>query len=120
MKLGTLDIWLTIFLLMGLILLLRCGVLFLPRRFQPKGAFAEALGFAPLAALIAICVPEIAKFRIDALNQGSSFASLFTGVAQDWRLWGAVALVITVVLTKHSKRAALYGLTAAASLVWLL
>jgi branched-subunit amino acid transport protein len=123
-KLGTLEVWLTIVLLMVLILLLRCGVFFLPRKYQPKGAFAEALGFAPLAALVAICAPEVAKFRMDALVQGASLSenvsSLGHGIAQDWRLWGAVALLVTVLLTKHTKRAALYGLAAAASIVWFI
>jgi branched-subunit amino acid transport protein len=124
MKLGTLEVWLTIVLLLGLILLLRCGVFFLPRKYQPKGAFAEALGFAPLAALVAICAPEIAKFRMDALSQGVSISDLFTalsqGLGQDWRLWGAVALVVTVLLTKHTKRNALYGLAAAALIIFLI
>jgi branched-subunit amino acid transport protein len=117
MKLGTFDIWLTIILMMALILLMRCGMLVLPRKYQPKGALADALAFAPLAALVAICAPEIAKFQLDALSQGASASQLFAGLRQDWRLWGAVALVITVLLTKASKRAALYGLAAAAAVV---
>jgi branched-subunit amino acid transport protein len=120
MKLGTFEIWLTILLLMALILVLRCAVLVLPRKYQPKGAFAEALGFAPLAALVAICAPEIAKFQMDALSQGKGLSLLLAGLSHDWRLWGATALIATVLLTKHSKRSALYGLAAAATVVWLL
>jgi branched-subunit amino acid transport protein len=117
-KLASSDIWLTILALMVLIILMRCGVLVLPRKFQPKGNLAEALGFAPLAALVAICAPEIAKFQMQALTQGASFPLLLTGLRQDWRLWGAMALIVTVLLTRNSKRAALYGLSAAASIVW--
>ncbi len=120
MKLGAFDIWLTILLLMALILLLRCAVLVLPRKYQPKGAFAEALSFAPLAALVAICAPEIAKFQMDALSQGKSLPLIFVGLREDWRLWGATALIATVLLTKHNKRTALYGLAAAATVVWLI
>ncbi len=120
MKLGTFDIWLTIVLLMALILLLRCAFLVLPRKYQPKGAFAQALSFAPLAALVAICAPEIAKFQMDALSQGKGLSLGFAGLLDDWRLWGATALVATVLLTKHSKRSALYGLAAAATMVWLI
>jgi branched-subunit amino acid transport protein len=120
MKLGTYDIWLTIILLMALILLMRCGVLVLPRKYQPKGAFAEALGYAPLAALVAICAPEIAKFQMDALSQGANLSAILSDLRQDWRLWGAIALVVTVLLTQKTKRAALYGLAAAAAVVWIL
>ena len=120
MKLGAFDIWVTIILLTALVLLLRCVVLVLPRKYQPKGAVAEALGFAPLAALVAICAPEIAKFQMDALSQGQSPSLLLEGLREDWRLWGATALVATVLLTKHSKRTALYGLAAAATVVWLI
>ena len=119
MKLATLDIWLTIFALMILILLMRCGVLMLPRKYQPKGAFADALGFAPLAALVAICVPEIAKFQMQAVNSGLSFSAMLSGLSSDWRLWGAVALILVVQFTRASKRAALYGLAAAAAVVWI-
>ena len=119
MKLATLDIWLTIFALMILILLMRCGVLMLPRRYQLKGAFADALGFAPLAALVAICVPEIAKFQMQAVSSGQNFSALLAGLSSDWRLWGALALILVVQFTRGSKRAALYGLAAAAAVVWI-
>jgi branched-subunit amino acid transport protein len=124
MKLTSVEIWLVIALLLALVLLQRCGVLLLPRKYQPKGAFAQALGFAPLAALVAICAPEIAKLQMEALDapagQAVSFAAAWwSRLAHDWRLWGAVALVVTMQISKNSKRAALYGLAAAAAVIWL-
>jgi branched-subunit amino acid transport protein len=120
MKPTSVEIWSVIVLLMVLVLFLRCGFLVLPRRWQPKGAIAEALGYAPLAALVAICAPEIAKFQLDNLDKGLNFSGMVASLTNDWRLWGALALMVTVVLTKASKRAALYGLSAAALAVWWL
>ncbi len=120
MKLSATEIWITIVLLMLLVFAMRNSFLVLPRRFQPKGTLAEALGYAPLAALVAICAPEVARFQIDQLQQGASLSQLLAGVSNDWRLWGALALVVTMVLTRTSKRAALYGLAAAAAVVWAL
>jgi branched-subunit amino acid transport protein len=125
MTLNPFEIWLVIVLLLALVLLQRCGVLLLPRKYQPKGAFARALGFAPLAALVAICAPEIAKFQMEAVDTPTLQAASYVGawwsrLEHDWRLWGALALVLTMQVSKNSKRAALYGLAAAAAVVWLL
>lgn len=113
MKLSPAEVWITIFLLFAMVVALRCSFLVLPRRYQPKGAWSEALSFAPLAALVAICAPEIAKVRMEAFTRGGGPA-LLDNLGADWRLWSAVAVIITMVLARSSKRAALYGLIAAA------
>ena len=114
MKLSAAEIWITIVLLFAMVVALRCSFLVLPRRFQPKGALSDALGFAPLAALVAICAPEVAQFRMDAFRHGSGPGGVLDHIGQDWRLWSAAALIITMLLVRQSKRAALYGLIAAA------
>jgi branched-subunit amino acid transport protein len=104
--------WLLIGSLMVLVLTMRWSFLFLPRRYQPKGELARALSFAPLAALIAICAPEIFRHQI---TEASSVS-----LAQDWRLWGGVAMLLVASLTRSSKSSNLFGLLAAALVVfWL-
>ncbi len=120
MKLSTVEIWIMIALLCAMVVVLRCSFLVLPRRFQPRGALAEALGYAPLAALVAICAPEIAKFRIEALAQATTPQTWFAGLGQDWRLWSALALILVMLLSRNHKRSALFGLAAAALVSWLM
>jgi branched-subunit amino acid transport protein len=100
-----------------MVLIMRWSFLFLPRRYQPKGALAQALGFAPLAALVAICVPEIMKFQIDRLLTHSS-TSFLDHLLSDWRLWGGLTMLVTMLFFKHSSRASLIGLTMAALVVF--
>jgi branched-subunit amino acid transport protein len=110
-----LYVWTLILGLMAMVLAMRWSFLVLPRRFQPKGALARALNFAPLAALIAICAPEILKHQTSQLVG----AQVFT-ILNDWRLWGAIAMLAVAGLSRGSKSATLYGLIAAAVVVWWL
>jgi branched-subunit amino acid transport protein len=108
-------VWAVILGLMVLVLVMRWSFLVLPRRFQPKGQLALALNFAPLAALIAICAPEVLK------NQTSQFSGAGpVSLLNDWRLWGAVAMLAVASITRSSKSATLFGLMAGAVTVWLL
>jgi branched-subunit amino acid transport protein len=108
-------VWTVILGLMVMVLAMRWSFLVLPRRFQPKGALARALNFAPLAALIAICAPEVLKHQTHPLSTAQLFSIL-----NDWRLWGAIAMLAVAGLSKSSKSATLYGLIAAAIVVWWL
>jgi branched-subunit amino acid transport protein len=113
--------WTIIFGLCAMVLVMRWSFLFLPRRYQPKGALAQALGFAPLAALVAICVPEIMKFQIDRIAaQATTQATtgFLDHLLSDWRLWGGLTMLVTMLVFKHSSRASLIGLTAAALVVF--
>ena len=47
--------------LVGVTLVARCFFLVLPQRWQPRGALERALRAAPLAALVAITLPEILR-----------------------------------------------------------
>jgi branched-subunit amino acid transport protein len=115
-------IWYIIFGLSIMVLAMRWSFLVLPRRFQPKGALAQALGFAPLAALVAICVPEVLKAQMQwYATQGSlEFNKALPSLLSDWRLWGGLAMLIISMLFRQSKSAALYGLIAAATVVFLI
>jgi branched-subunit amino acid transport protein len=53
------TIWVAIGMLAITVLVLRALYLYAPRRWQPRGTVAQALRFAPLAALVAIVVPEV-------------------------------------------------------------
>jgi branched-subunit amino acid transport protein len=109
-------IWLVILGLSTMVVTMRWSFLILPRRFQPKGALAQALGFAPLAALVAICMPEVMKFQIESFKNPS--LSLFGAISNDWRLWGGLAMLTVSVIFRSSKSAALFGLIAAAIIVF--
>jgi branched-subunit amino acid transport protein len=106
--------WTIIFALCGLVFTMRCSFLVLPRRYQPKGALAHALSFAPLAALMAICVPEVMKLQIE------NWPMPFDTFLKDWRLWGGLTMVIVVAMTRSSRSATLYGLLAASIVIWML
>ncbi len=112
-------VWAVILGLMIMVLVMRWSFLVLPRRFQPKGKLALALNFAPLAALIAICAPEIFKHQTSTLSSQLNGTQTFS-LLNDWRLWGAVAMLAVASLSRTSKSATLYGLIAAAITVWWL
>jgi branched-subunit amino acid transport protein len=101
-----------------MVLAMRWSFLVLPRRFQPKGALAQALGFAPLAALVAICMPEVMKFQIEAFKNPP--LNLWGFLLTDWRLWGGLAMLAVTIGFRSSKSAALFGLIAAAIVVFLI
>jgi branched-subunit amino acid transport protein len=112
------TIWLVILGLSAMVVTMRWSFLILPRRFQPKGALAQALGFAPLAALVAICMPEVMKFQIESFKNPS--LALFGAISNDWRLWGGLAMLVVTITFRSSKSAALFGLIAAALIVFLI
>jgi branched-subunit amino acid transport protein len=111
-------IWIAILGMSVLVLAMRWSFMVLPRRFQPKGALAQALGFAPLAALVAICAPEVMKFQMDSLGR-SDFPEWRTLFA-DWRLWGGLTMILVTLLLQKWKSAALFGLVAATLVVFQL
>ena len=61
MHYSNLELWVLIALLALLTLGSRSFFVLLPRRWQPRGRVQQALRYAPLAALLAITVPEVAK-----------------------------------------------------------
>ena len=98
------ELWLLIALLALLTLLLRSFFVLLPRRWQPRGQVALALRYAPLAALLAITVPEVAKQLPGAWQQ----ATPAWAIATDARLLSAVVLAAVIRITRHT----LWGLAA--------
>jgi branched-subunit amino acid transport protein len=98
------ELWGLIALLALLTLALRSFFVLLPRRWHPRGRVALALRYAPLAALLAITVPEVARHLPGALQQ----AEPAWAVATDARLWSAVVLVVVIRLTRQT----LWGLAA--------
>lgn len=68
MRMGALDIWLTILMLTVIVLVLRNLFLFAPRRLQPRGMFERALRYAPLAALSALVGPEVFREALAATS----------------------------------------------------
>ncbi len=98
------ELWVLIALLALLTLLSRSFFVLLPRRWQPRGRVAQALRYAPLAALLAITVPEVTRQLPHALQQ----AAPAWGLATDARLVSALVLVAVTRLTRHT----LWGLIA--------
>jgi branched-subunit amino acid transport protein len=116
-NLPTNYVWIIIIALCVMVVAMRCSFLVLPRRWQPKGALAHALSFAPLAALMAICAPEVMKFQVShwpVSVADFSASHLFT----DWRLLSGSAMVIVVAFTRKSRNATLYGLIVASMVIW--
>lgn len=89
--------------LVGVTLVARNVFLVLPRRWQPRGAFERALRAAPLAALVAITLPEILRDSVLA----APLAPL------DWlrdpRLVSALVLVAVLRLTRRGVLALVAG-----------
>jgi branched-subunit amino acid transport protein len=98
------ELWALIALLALLTLLSRSLFVLLPRRWQPRGRVAQALRYAPLAALLAITAPEVARQLPGALQQ----AVPAWAVASDARLVSALVLVVVIRLTRQT----LWGLLA--------
>jgi branched-subunit amino acid transport protein len=100
-----LELLLLVALLALLTLVARNFFLVLPSRWQPRGAVAEALRYAPLAALLAITVPEIARdLPVGAAGATAAWADAPT----DPRLASALVLAAVIGLTRN----ALWGLVA--------
>jgi branched-subunit amino acid transport protein len=109
-------IWLTIVLLMVTVLAMRWSFQLLPRRFVPRGALAQALGYAPLAALSAVCAPEMFKF---VMQRGWNADLQLAALSSDWRFLAGAAMILLVQLNRRSKSATLVGLVAAALAIWV-
>jgi len=111
MHYSPLELWVLIALLSLLTLLSRSFFVLLPRRWQPRGRVEQALRYAPLAALLAITVPEVVQQLPAALQQATPAWALAT----DARLVSALLLAAVIRLTRHT----LWGL-AAGTLTFLL
>lgn len=85
-------IWAAIVMLGAIVVLLRALYLYAPRQWQPRGAFAHALRFAPLAALVSIVVPEVLAPWIEA--PGAVLDGLL-----DARVLSALALLLAARLS---------------------
>jgi branched-subunit amino acid transport protein len=99
-----LELWLLIALLSLLTLVSRSFFVLLPRRWQPRGRVEQALRYAPLAALLAITVPEVVRQLPAALLQPAPALA----IATDARLLSALVLAAVIRLTRHT----LWGLLA--------
>lgn len=104
MSYSTFEIWSLVALLALVTLLARAFFLVLPRRWQPRGRVEQALRYAPLAALLAITVPEIV-LQVPAALQDAEPAWM---LATDPRLVSALVLIAVIRLTRHT----LWGLLA--------
>jgi len=78
--------------------------LLLPPAWQPRGQVAEALRYAPLAALLAITVPEIVR---DVRGM-----PLAPALLADPRLAAAMVLTAVLLLTRRALLALVLGSTA--------
>jgi branched-subunit amino acid transport protein len=98
---GDLELWVLLVALVGVTLLARGFFLVLPARWQPKGALERALRAAPLAALVAITLPEI--LRTSLLTQVVAPVAVVT----DPRLLSALVLAAVWWATRHGVAALL-------------
>lgn len=89
--------------LVGVTLVARCFFLVLPQRWQPRGALERALRAAPLAALVAITLPEI--LRTSTLAEGLAPPQLLS----DPRLLSAMVLTLVWWATRQGVAALLAG-----------
>jgi branched-subunit amino acid transport protein len=98
-----LELWTLLVALVGVTLVARCFFLVLPARWQPRGALERALRAAPLAALVAITLPEI--LRTSLLAEGVAWGA----VATDPRLLAALVLAAVWRATRQGVLALLAG-----------
>ena len=85
-------IWMAIGVLAITVLVLRALYLYAPRRWQPRGTVAKALRFAPLAALVAVVVPEVLAPWLAAPDAGLH-------ALLDARVLSALALLVAARVT---------------------
>ena len=95
------QIWTLIALLTLVTLVARNLFLLLPPTWQPRGSIAEALRYAPLAALLAITVPEIVR-DVRGLPLAPSLLA-------DPRLAAALVLAAVMLLSRRSVLALVLG-----------
>jgi branched-subunit amino acid transport protein len=97
------DLLVLLVALVGVTLVARCFFLVLPARWQPRGALERALRAAPLAALVAITLPEILRTSV------LSAAPTAAGTLTDPRLLSAVVLALVWQWTRQGVVALLAG-----------
>lgn len=95
------KIWTLIVLLTLVTVVARNLFLMLPPAWQPRGPMAEALRYAPLAALLAITVPEIVR-DVRGLPLGPAWLV-------DPRLAAAVVLALVLLVSRRSLLALVLG-----------
>jgi branched-subunit amino acid transport protein len=105
MPYSTAELWLLIVLLALVTLFARSFFLLLPRRWQPRGRVEQALRYAPLAALLAITVPEIVPRWP---GETSADQAWLVSASTDPRLLSALVVAGVIGLTRQT----LWGLVA--------
>jgi branched-subunit amino acid transport protein len=96
------SIWVVIGLLTLVVFLSRNLFVIFGERFKPKGRLSQALEFAPLAALVAIVVPE---FVTSFYTHGTSLA----GHVVDARALAGLTAVVVGSLSRNSLYALVSG-----------
>jgi branched-subunit amino acid transport protein len=99
---NTLSTWVTIIALALVVIGTRNLFVFFGKRFSPSGRFSKALDYAPVAALVAIVVPE---FVTAIATNGLSMSNHFN----DGRLMAGVVLLVVGLTTRNSLYALLGG-----------
>jgi branched-subunit amino acid transport protein len=94
--------WITILALALVVIGTRNLFVFFGKRFSPSGKLLRALNFAPVAALVAIVVPEF----VDAIT---SNGLTLTNHLSDGRLLAGIVLLLVGLFTKNSLYALLAG-----------
>jgi branched-subunit amino acid transport protein len=102
MRSTSITTWITIIALALVVVGTRNLFVFFGKRFSPSGKLSRALNFAPVAALVAIVVPEF----VDAV---ASHGLDVTNHLNDGRLLAGIVLLIVGLLTKNSLYALLAG-----------
>jgi branched-subunit amino acid transport protein len=109
--LSTSELWSLIAGLAVVTLVARNFFLVLPPRWQPRGTVEQALRVAPLAALLAITVPEIVRDLPARLAASADWTSAAVALVTDPRLVSAGVLAVVAGTTRR----ALWGLAAGAT-----
>jgi branched-subunit amino acid transport protein len=102
------GVWSVIALLAVIVVFQRSAFLLLPARLHPRGQLLRALAFAPVAALIAICVPEIFQGAL--------------GTPSDPWAWvsdGRVLSALVVLAAMRMRLNALWCLALAGAVLWV-
>jgi branched-subunit amino acid transport protein len=105
------SIWVVIGLLTLVVFLSRNLFVIFGERFKPKGRLSQALEFAPLAALVAIVVPEfVTAFQA----HGTSLA----GHVIDGRAFAGLTAIVVGILSRNSLYALVSGTLCYAALTF--
>jgi branched-subunit amino acid transport protein len=96
------SIWIVIALLTLVVFLSRNLFVIFGERFKPKGRLSQALEFAPLAALVAIVVPEF----VTAFN---AHGTSITGHIADARVLTGLTAIVVGSISRNSLYALVSG-----------